>query len=167
LAARKGSWYKRYRTAAYLNAIVWIAWTVAILLPFAPFSYLQPIIVGGGAGTWFLVAYLLFPTVAVGGFAGISSLVFVIEAYERRRLNHAVMLTGFILLYGGAVAGCLLLGIAGASGGYALVIQPSTVNAAQNVLSPYVDPITAASSIAVAGTVFTTYGMATAKATKP
>jgi hypothetical protein len=146
---------------------VWIAWTVAILLPFAPFSYLQPIIVGGGAGTWFLVAYLLFPAVAIGGFAVISSLTFVIEAYERRRLNYAVMLTGFILLYGGLLVGCLLLGIAGASGGYALVIQPSAVNAAQNVLSPYPDPITAASSIAVAGTVITIYGMASAKATKP
>lgn len=160
-------WYKRYRTAAYVNAIVWVAWTVAILLPFAPFSYLQPILVGGGAGTWFLVAYLLFLTVAVGGFAGISSLAFVMEAYEQRRPNYGIMLTGFILLYGGVLVGCLLLGAAGASGGYALVIQSSTVNAAQNLLSPYVDPITAASSIAVAGTGLTIYGLATAKATKP
>jgi membrane-bound ClpP family serine protease len=149
-----------------VNTVVWVGWTVAILLPFAPFSYLQPIMVGGGVGTWFLLGYLLFPTVAIVGSAGISSLVFVIEAHERRRLHYGIMLTGFILLYGGALAGCFLLGIAGASGGYALVIQQSTVNAAQNLLSPYVNPITAASSIAVVGTGFTIYGMATAKATE-
>jgi hypothetical protein len=122
--------------------------------------------VGGGAGTWVLVGYLLFATVAVGGFAGISSLIFVIEAHELRRLNYGAMLPGFILLYGGTLAGCLLLGLAGASGGYAAVIQQSTVNATQNILSPYVNPITAASSFAVAGTAFTIYGMVTAKATK-
>jgi hypothetical protein len=167
LTVGKASWYNRYRKATYVNAILWIVWTVAILLPFPPFSYLQPILVGGGAGTWFLIAYLLFPTVAVAGFASISFLTFVVETYEQRSLNSAIMLTGFILLYGGTLAGCLLLGTAGASAGYALVIQPSTINAAENILSPYVDPITAASSIAVAGTVFTICGMATAKATKP
>jgi len=160
-------WYRRFRVAAYVNAVVWLAWTVAILLPLAPFSDLQPIMVGGGPGTWFLLAYLLFPIVGVGGLAGISSLLFVIEGYEQRRLNDGVMTTGFILLYGGILVGCLLLGAAGASGGYALVIQRFTANAVQNVLSPYVDPITAASLVAVAGTGFTICGMATAKATKP
>jgi hypothetical protein len=167
LTVEKKLWYKRFRTAAYVNAIVWIVWTAAILLPFAPFSYLQPIMVGGGAGTWFLLGYLLFLTVAVVGFASISSLVFVIEAHEQRRLNYGIMLTGLIMLYGGIIIGCLLLAIAGASGGYALVIQQSTVNAPENLLSPYVDPITAASLVAIAGTGFTIYGMATAKATKP
>jgi hypothetical protein len=123
--------------------------------------------VGGGPGTWFLLAYLLFPTVAVAGFAGISSLLFVIQVYEQRRLNEVVMATGFILLYGGILVGCLLLGAAGVSGGYALVIQRFAVNSVQSVLSPYVDPITAASLVAIAGTGVTIYGMATAKATKP
>lgn len=158
-------WYKRFRSATIVNAIVWLAWTVAILLPVPPFSSLQPIIVGGGAGTWFLVGYFLFAIVAVGGFAGVSSLVFVIEAHELRRLDYGAMLIGFILLYGGTLAGCLLLGLAGASGGYAAVMQQSTVNGIQNILSPYAEPITAASSVAVAGTAFTIYAMATAKAT--
>ena len=149
-----------------MNALLWLAWTVAILLPFPPFSYLQPIMVGGGAGTWFLVGYLLFATVAVVGFAGVSLLIFVIEAHELRKLNYGVMLAGFVLLYVGSLVGCLLLGIAGASGGYVLLIQQSTVNATQNVLSPYVNPITAASVAAVAGTALTIYGMATAKESK-
>jgi hypothetical protein len=149
-----------------VNTFVWLAWTVAIVLPLAPFSYLQPIIVGGGAGIWFLVGYVLFATISVGGFAGISSLSFVIETHELRQLDYRSMLTGFILLYVGTLVGFLLLGIAGASGGYVAVIQESTVIATRSVLSPYVDPITAASAAAVAGTAFTIYGMATAKPSK-
>jgi hypothetical protein len=123
--------------------------------------------VGGGAGTWFLLAYILFLTVAVVGFAAISSLVFVIEAHERRKLNHGIMLTGLILLYVGVMSGLILLGFAGAIGGYALIIEHSTVNATQNLLSPYVNLVTAACLVAVAGAGSTIYGMATAKATEP
>jgi len=159
-------WYRRFRTAAYANAVGSILWTIAIVLPFAPFSYLQPIMVGGGPGTWFLVGYLLYPTVGVGGFASFSSLLFVIETYERRSLNQQIMLTGLILLYVGVLAGCVLLGIAGASGGYAIIVQNSTVNVAQSVLSPYVTPISTASLAAVAGTGLSIYGMAAAKATE-
>ena len=122
--------------------------------------------VGGGPGTWFLVGYLLYPIIGVGGFASIASFLFMIETYERRNLNHGIMLTGLILLFVGVLAGCVLLGVAGAIGGYTLVIQHSTVNLTQSLLSPYVDPITAASLVAVAGAGVLMYGMATAKATK-
>jgi hypothetical protein len=141
-------------------------WTIAIVIPFAPFSYLQPIMVGGGPGTWFLVGYILYPTVGVGGFASISSFLFVIETYERRNMNRGVMLTGLTLLYGGVLFGCVLLGVAGVSGGYAIIIQHSTVNVAQSVLLPYVTPITIASLAAVAGAAVSIYGMAAAKATE-
>ena len=159
-------WYRRFRTAVYVNALGTILWTIAIVLPFAPFSYLQPIMVGGGPGTWFLAGYLLYPIIGVGGFASIASFLFMIETYELRNLTHGVMLTGLILLFVGILAGCVLLGIAGAIGGYTLVIQHSTVNLTQSLLSPYVDPITAASLVAVAGAGVLMYGMATAKATK-
>ena len=166
MAVEKTLWYRRFRTAAYANAVGSMLWTIAIVLPFAPYSYLQPIIVGGGPGTWFLVGYILYPIVGVGGFASISSFLFAIETYERRNLNQGIMLTGLILLYGGVLAGCVLLGIAGVSGGYAIIIQHSTVSVAQSVLSPYVTPITTASLAAVAGAGVSIYGMATAKATK-
>jgi hypothetical protein len=149
-----------------VNALGTILWTIAIVLPFAPFSYLEPIMVGGGPGTWFLVGYLLYPTIGVGGFASIASFLFMIETYERRNLNHGILMTGFALLFVGVLTGCVLLGVAGAISGYALVIQQSTVNVTQNLLSPYVDPITAASLVAVAGAGVLIYGMATAKATK-
>jgi len=164
LTAERTCWYKRFRKGAYVNAVVWLAWTVAILLPFPPFSYLQPIMVGGGAGTWFLVGYLLFPTVSVVGFTSISSLIFTIEIHELRKLCDKTMTAGFILLFAGSLAGCLLLGLAGATAGYAVIIQPSTVNAAENILSAYVNPTTAASLAAVVGAVFIIYAMATAKA---
>ena len=147
--------------------MVWAVWTVAILLPFAPFSYLQPIMVGGGAGTWFVVAYFLFVTVAVVGFAVISSIVFVIETHERRSLDHRIMLVGLVFLYVGTTAGLLLLGLAGAVGGYASVVENATVSTTDTLLSPYVNVITVACLAAVAGTGFTIYGMCTAKATEP
>jgi len=147
-----------------VNSFVWFVWTIAILLPFSPFSYLQPIMVGGGAGTWFLLGYVLFFVVAVLGFALISALLFTIEFHERRMLNHEIMLIGFILLYVGALSGCILLGIAGVVGGYPQIIQNSTVSAAQDVLSQFVTPTTAACSLAVVGAALTVYAMATAKA---
>lgn len=122
--------------------------------------------VGGGAGTWFVVAYLLFATVAVVGFAAISSIVFAIETHERRSIDYRIMLIGLILLYAGTIAGLILLGIAGAVGGYALVVENSTVSTINTLLSPYLNPITAACLAAVAGTGFTIYGMSTAKATE-
>ena len=76
------------------------------------------------------------------------------------------MLVGLTLLVVGVVSSCLLLGIAGASGGYAIVIQHSTTDIAENVLSPYVNPITAASLVAVIGAGASLCGMAAAKATE-
>jgi len=141
-------------------------WTVAILVPLTPFSYLQPIMIGGGPGTWFLLGYILFSTIGVGGFVGISTLAFVIEIHERRRLNYRVMLTGLVMLYGGILLACLLLALAGAIGGYFLTIQHYTANAAQDILSLFVNPITTVSSVAVVGTGLVIYAMVTAKATK-
>jgi hypothetical protein len=123
-------------------------------------------VVAGGAGIWFLVGYFLFATVSVLGFAVVSLLSFVIEIHEARQINHVTMLVGFTLLYLGSVVGCLLLGIAGALGGYVVVIQQSTVNVTRSVLLPYVDPINAAAAAAIVGSALTIYGMATAKASK-
>lgn len=167
MAAGRKWWYKRFRAAAYVNAIVWLAWTVAILLPFPPFSYLQPIMVGGGAGTWFVVGYFLFVAVAVVGFSALSSIIFVIEANEQRSMNYRIMLIGIVLLYVGTVSGLILLGLAGAIGGYMLVIESSTVSATDILLSPFVNLITTACVAAVVGAGFTIYGMGTAKAIEP
>jgi len=149
-----------------VNSFVWLAWTIAILLPFSPFSYLQPILVGGAAGTWFLLGYVLFLAITVLGFAVVASLLTAIETDERRELNHGIMLIGFILLYAGAVGGCLLLGVAGLVGAYPQITQNSTVSATQEVLSQFVTPISAACLLAVAGAALTVCGMGTAKASR-
>jgi hypothetical protein len=163
--SRNTFWYRQFRTAAYLNAVGSILWTIAILLPFTPFSYLPPIIVGGGPGVWFLLGYVLYVAVGVGGFAGFSALLFQIETYEKRLPEKTVMLSGLILSLIGVVITCVLLGVAGASGGYALTIAHVSENATAALLVPYVNPITATSLIAVAGAGASIYGMTTAKAT--
>jgi hypothetical protein len=162
LPAERVLWYTRFRTAAYMTVIGSMIWTTLIVLPFVPLSYLPPIMIGGGPGTWFLIGYVLYLTVGVGGFAALSAILFTIETYERRTLNGKIMLTGLTLLYLGVTGGCILLGIAGATGGYAITIQHATMNAARNLLSSYVNPITTASLIAVAGAGVSIYGMVTA-----
>jgi hypothetical protein len=122
--------------------------------------------VGGGPGTWFLVGYLLYAAVGVGDFGVISSFLFAIEIHERRAPNGRIMLVGLILSFIGVLSGCLLLGIAGMSGGYAVVIEHSTTDIAQSILSPYVNPITAASLVSVIGAGTSLYGVAAAKATE-
>ena len=77
------------------------------------------------------------------------------------------MLVGFSLLFTGMTVSCILLGVAGAMGGYALTIQHSTVNNAQSLLTPYVNPITAFTLIGVAGAVFSIFGMITASKASP
>ena len=153
--------YKRFRTAAYITIVGSAVWTIAIILPFAPFSYLPPLMIGGGPGTWFLLAYILYVAVGIGGIGALSAFLFAIETYERRILNDSIMLPGLVLLYLGMTLGCVLLGIAGAVGGYALTVQHSTVNATQTLLSPFVNPITLASLGAVAGAGLSVYGMVT------
>jgi len=152
--------------AACANIVGMLVWTVTIVIPITPFSYIQPIMVGGGPGNWFLVGYLLYAAVGVGGFGVFSSFLFAVEIHERRAPSDKIMLAGLILSFIGVLSSCLLLGIAGFSGGYAIVLEHSTTDIAQNILSPYVNPITAASLVSVIGTGTCLYGMAAAKATE-
>lgn len=165
MAVERKFWYKRFRNVAYVTIVGSAVWTIALMLPLMPFSYLPPIIVGGGPGTWLLLAYVLYLAVGVGGLAALSVLIFVIETYERRILNERIMMAGLASLFFGVTVGCILLGIAGAVGGYALTIQHTTVDTVRYTLELYVNPITVASLVAVAGAGILVFGMATAKAT--
>lgn len=153
--------------ATFVNVIGFIVWTILTVLPLTPFSQIQPIINGGGPGNWFLLGYLLYLGAGVGGFAILSVFLFMIETYEKRTLHNGVMSLGLLMLFVGMTVGCVLLGVAGALGGYSLTIQHASLTATQILLLPYVDPITAASLVAVAGAGISLYGIATAaKATK-
>lgn len=134
-----------------------------MVIPVAPFSYLPPIMVGGGPGTWLLLGYLLYPAVGIGGLASLSAFLFMLETFERRVPDGRIMLTGLLLLEAGVLVGCILLGVAGAAGGYAITVAHSNVEAARSVLRPFVNPITVASLVAVAGAAACILGLATAR----
>ncbi len=144
-------WYRRYRGAAYLMTLGALAWTVVIVLPFAPFSYLPAIIVGGRAGVWFILGYLLFIIVGVGGFGALSAFLTTVELHENRTVDQRTMWPALVLLSAGVVGSTLLLATAGAVGGYAATIEASPSQSIDALLSPYVDPISALALVAVIG----------------
>jgi len=157
--SHKPVWYRRYRGAAYASAAGSLLWTVLIALPFPPFSSLPAIIVGGGPGTWFLLAYLLFFSVGVAGFGVLSGFLHTIEQQENRSLNPTVMWPGFVLLFVGFVLSCVLLGVAGASGGYTATIANVSGTAVEGLLQPYVYPVTLSTLMAVVGAALALYAM--------
>jgi hypothetical protein len=156
-------WYRNFRSAVYVSTMGSLVWTFLIVLTFSPFSYLPPIIAGGGAGTWFLIGYLLFLVIGLGGFGSLSSLLHTIEVGESRRVSRRVMLVGFILVTLGVTLSSVLLAIGGATGGYALTIEGESQTVAQNLLSPFVYPITATTLVALVGATFTLLAMARAR----
>jgi hypothetical protein len=165
LRTHQTHWYERFRAAALLSAVGLMILTIILVLPVRPFSYFPPIIVGGGPGIWLLLGYLLYATVGFGGFAGLSALVFVIETHEGRRPDGTLMASGLALLYAGVTATCLLLVLAGASGGYAATIEGASAQTVGSILNPYVYPVTLTSLLSVVGAGLLVLGMAGAKAT--
>jgi hypothetical protein len=156
-------WYRRYRGASYLCTFAAMVWTGVIVLPFAPFSYLPPIIVGGGPGIWFVLAYLLFLVIGVGGFGVMSGFLTTVELHEGRQVSDGMMWPSLLLLSVGLVGSCLLLGVAGAVGGYAATFQASSVTSIDSLLSPYTYPITAFALTAVVGACLAVLSMVRAR----
>ena len=156
-------WYRRYRGAAYLSTFAALAWTVVIVLPFRPFSYIPPIMVGGGPGIWFVLAYMLFIVVGIGGFGALSAFLTTVELHENRKINSRMMWPALLLLSVGVVGSCLLLAVAGAVGGYAATYELSTTTSIDNLLSPYVYPITDLVIVAVIGAALAVLSMVRAR----
>ena len=159
----KPSWYRRYRGAAYIATFAALVWTVVIVIPYAPFSYLPPIIVGGGPGVWFVLGYILFVVVGVGGFGALSGFLTTVELYEHREVDSRTMWPALILLSVGLVGSCVLLAIAGAVGGYASTFGTSSASSIDSMLSPYVDPITTLTLVAVIGAALAVLSMVRAR----
>jgi len=158
-SGKKQLWYRKFRGAAFASAAGILVWTVAMALPFQPFSYLPPIIVGGGPGTWFLLAYLLALAVGVAGFGTFSSFLQTIEIQESRSVSPSAMWPAFILLCAGFASSCLLLAVAGASGGYASTISNASGTSVEDLLRPFVYPVTASTLTAVVGAALALYAM--------
>jgi hypothetical protein len=160
---KKPLWYRRYRGAAYLSAMAAMVWTAAIVLPFAPFSYLPPIMVGGGPGIWFILGYTLFLVVGVGGFGALSGFLATVELHEGRSIDPRIMWPALILLSVGVVGTCFLLALAGAVGGYSSTYGTSSVQSIDALLSPYVYPSMILTLIAVFGAALAVLSMVRAR----
>jgi len=162
--AADAHWYKRFRDAAFISAAGVMILTFIIVLPVHPFSYLPPIIVGGGPGEWFTLGYVLYATFGLVGFAVLSALVWVIEVHEGRRMEGRTMSAALILLFAGVTLSCILLMTAGALGGYAITIQGQTTQSAQGILTPFVYPTSLTALAAVVGMGLLVLGLTSAKA---
>jgi hypothetical protein len=164
---RKPLWYRRYRGAAYLSTFAALVWTVVIVLPFDPFRYLPPIIVSGGPGIWFIIAYVLFIVVGIGGFGALSAFLTTVELHENRTIDQRTMWPALVFLSVGVVGSCLLLAVAGAVGGYASAYENSSATSIDSLLSPYVYPITATVVITVFGAALAVLSMVRARWPSP
>lgn len=160
---RKPLWYRRYRGAAYLCTFAALAWTLVIVLPLAPFSYLPPIIVGGGPGIWLVLAYVLFIVVGIGGFGALSAFLTTVELHENRSIDPRTMWPALVALSIGIVGSCSMLAAAGAVGGYASTFEASSASSIDRMLSPYVYPITILVVITVIGAALAVLSMARAR----
>jgi amino acid transporter len=140
-----------------------MVWTAAIALPFAPFSNLLPIIVAGGPGIWFVLAYVLFIVVGVGGFGALSAFLTTVELHERRTIDPRTMWPAIILLSIGVVGSCFLLGAAGAVGGYAATYGASSAGSIDSLLSPYVYPISSFTLVTIVGAALAVLSMVRAR----
>jgi len=156
-------WYRRFRWVAYASALAVMVWTTLMVLPFAPFSDVPPIIVGGGPGVWLVIGYLLFLAVGVGGFGAMASFLVTVELQEGRAVDSRIMWPAITLLSFGYAGSCLLLGAAGAIGGYESTFETASAKAIDDLLSPYVYPITALTLIAVVGAALALLAMARAR----
>ena len=140
---------------------------MVIVLPVTPFSYIPPIIVGGGPGIWFVLAYVLFILVGVGGFGALSAFLTTVELHENRAVSSRTMWPALVLLSAGTVGSCLLLAVAGAVGGYAATYSLSTTTSIDSLLSPYVWPITTLVVVTVIGAALAVLAMVRARWPSP
>lgn len=146
-----GAWHQRFRAASISAGVGAVLWTLLMVLPFAPFSSIPPILVGGGPGTWLLLGYVLYLVAGFGGLTGMSVLLYLLERREPKRANGGMMGAGLALYYAGTTLASALLGLAGYSGGYAFSIQHLPDPSIETVLLPYVEPVTLAVLVSCAG----------------
>ena len=110
-----------------------------------------------------MLAYVLFVVVGIGGFGVLSAFLMMLEVHENRAIDDRTMWPALLLLGIGVGGSCLLLGVAGAVGGYAAVYQGSSTSAIHDLLSPYVNPITTLVLIAIIGAVLAVLSMVRAR----
>lgn len=140
-----------FRKALIVNALISIFWTVLIVLPFEPFSLLLRIIVGGGPGTWFLVAYILYIIVGSLVFIGFSYLYYLAEEVWGTETSNMFSIAGFYLLFIGTNITLIVLAVAGVVGGYYLNIIHAPIESVRAILEPFVNPLRMLTLVTIIG----------------
>ncbi|MEM3865466.1 MAG: hypothetical protein QW724_06745 [Nitrososphaerota archaeon] len=140
-----------FRKGFIVNALIAILWTVLIILPFEPFSLLLRIIVGGGPGIWFLVAYILYIIIGPLLFIGFSYLYYLAEEVWRTETSNMFSVAGFYLLFIGANITLIVLAVAGAVGGYYLNIIHAPIESVRGILEPFVNPLRVLTLVTIIG----------------
>ena len=156
-------WTRRFIGAAIIQGGIIVGLTV--FLVFSQISVLKPevsrVIAAGGAGTWFTFGYILYIVVGVIGVAVSALFYYYLERvrginYSRSIIAKIMAWIHLLLMNIGTAAAMGLLMYVGYVGGAATL--PKTVgggglNAAQahEIIGPFVEPISAAILVLIAG----------------
>lgn len=150
-------WTKRFAAAAIIQGAIIVALTIFLVL--SQISFLKPeisrVIASGGAGTWFTLGYVIYIVVGVIGVA-VSAIFYHIayhlgeqQYYEKNRIPRVLAWCHLLLMNVGIVAVAGMLMYAGYVAGAAML--PESVGGkgfdnaqAHEILSPFVEPISAA-----------------------
>jgi hypothetical protein len=162
LTELKGVWTKRFMAAAIVQGAVVVGLTVFLVLGQVAFKpEISRVMAAGGAGTWFTFGYLMYIIVGVMGVAVSALFYHYLENVLGKRIGrgaNALAWVHLILMNVGTVAAMSLLMYAGYAGGASML--PTDVGGrgfndgqAHEILVTFVEPISAAILLIVAGVV--------------
>jgi hypothetical protein len=146
-------WTKRFVAAAIIQGAIIVALTIFLIL--SQISFLKPevsrVIASGGAGTWFTFGYMIYIVVGVIGVA-VSAIFYHLgnqQYYGTKRIAQGLAWCHLLLMNIGIVAVAGMLMYAGYVAGADML--PESVGGkgfdnaqAHEILSPFVEPISAA-----------------------
>lgn len=160
-------WTKRFIAAAIIQGAIIVALTIFLVL--SQISFLKPevsrVIAAGGAGTWFTFGYLIYIVVGVLGVAVSATFYHYIEGvlgkqqyYSTSRITQGLVWSHLLLMNIGIVAVAGMLMYTGYAAGAAMLpeaVGGKGFDAAQahEILAPFVEPISAAILVLVAGVI--------------
>jgi hypothetical protein len=156
-----GTWTKRFMEAAIVQGAVVAGLTVFLVLGQA--SFIKPevsrVMAAGGAGTWFTFGYVMYIIVGVVGVAVSALFYHYLESMLGKRIDRgarALAWAHLVLMNAGTVAATSLLMYAGYAGGASMLPQDVggrefTAGQAHEILASFVEPISTAILMIVAG----------------
>lgn len=163
LTKSNGTWTKRFMAAAIVQGAVVAGLTIFLVL--GQISFIKPevskVMAAGGAGTWFTFGYVMYIVVGVMGVAVSALFYHYLEnvfGKDIRGSAKALAWTHLVLMNVGTAAAMGLLMYAGYLGGASMLpvnVGGHGFNAGQahEILAPFIEPISVAILVTVAGVV--------------